>query len=112
VPVSRAETLLKIKEAEAKAKEIVSQAEEKAKATSAAARKEAVRIAHEAEETGKASYDSAYAAEKAKVATEREAIVKKGLAEAEQLKVKAKANIPKADTYLLEQFERTVDASS
>jgi vacuolar-type H+-ATPase subunit H len=112
VPVSRAETLLKIKEAEAKAKEIVSQADEKAKAIAASARKEAVRIVQEADEKGKAAYDTAYAAEKSKIATEREATVKKGAEEAERLKAKANVNVPKSDAYLLERFERTVDASS
>ena len=109
--MSRAETLLKVKEAEAEAKKIVSQAEDKAKATAAAARKEAVRIVQEADEKGKAAYDSAYAAEKAKIAAERETIVKKGAEEAERLKAKARTNVPKADAYLLERFERTVDAS-
>ena len=111
-PVSRAETLLKIKEAEASAKEIVSQADEKAKATVATARKDAVRIVQEADEKGMAAYDAAYASEKAKIATEREATIKKGAEESQRLKAKAQANVPKADAYLQERFERTVDASS
>ncbi len=110
--MSRAETLLKIKEAEAEAKQIVSQAEEKAKATAVAARKEAVRIVQEADEKGRAAYDSAYAQEKARIAKEREATVKKGAEEADHLKAMARGNVPKADAYLLERFERTVDASS
>lgn len=112
MPVSRAEILLKIKEAEASAKVIVSQAEDEAKAIGAAAKKEASRLIQEADDKSKAAYDSTYASEKAKIATEREAIVKNGAEESERLKNKAAANVPKADRYLLERFERTVDASS
>ncbi len=110
--MSRAETLLKIKEAEAEAKQIVSQAEEKAKATAAAARKDAARIVQEAGEKEKTAYDSTFAEEKAKIAKGREETVKKGAEEAEHLKAMARGNIPKADAYLRERFERTVDASS
>ena len=110
--MSRAETLLKIKEAEAKAKEIITEAEEKQNAIATSARRDAVRMVQDADDRMKAEYDSAFAQEKARIATQREGLLRKGREEAERLKSKAAGNVPKAKAQLKDRFERTIDASS
>ncbi len=110
--MSRAEILVKIKDAESKAKDVVSEAEDKSKAIVATTRKESIRIIREAEEGMKVDHDSAVAQERVKIASQREALLKKGEDESEKLKVKAANNIPRAKNHLKERFERTVDATS
>jgi ATP synthase H subunit len=111
-PVSRAEILVKVKDAESRAKDYITEAEEKSKAIVATARKESVRIIREAEEGIKVERDSTLAQEKVKIASQRKELMAKGEEEAEKLKVKAANNIPRARNYLKERFERTVDATS
>jgi V/A-type H+-transporting ATPase subunit G/H len=110
--VSRAETLLKIKEAESKAQEIIRQAEEQQKAIVSSARKDAIRMMQEADDNMKAEFDAALASEKAKIASQRSEALRKGKEEADQLKFKASKNVQKAKNHLKERFERTVDATS
>jgi vacuolar-type H+-ATPase subunit H len=76
--VSRAEILVKIKDAESKAKDIVTEAEEKSKVIVTTARKESVRMIKEAEEGMKVEYDSSIAHEKARIASQRRELLKKG----------------------------------
>ena len=110
--MSRAEILVKIKDAESKAKDCITEAEDRSKAIVATARKESVRMAREAEERMKASHDSALAGERVKIASQRSALLKKGEEESETLKAKAANNIPRAKDHLKERFERTFDASA
>jgi len=110
--VSRAEILVKIKDAESKAKDVVSEAEEKSKVIIATTRKESIRMMREAEEGMKVEHDSAVAQERVKIASQREALLKKGEDESGKLKVKAANNVPRAKNHLKERFERTVDAAS
>jgi ATP synthase H subunit len=110
--VSRAEILVKIKDAESKAKDIVTEAEEKSKGIVATARKESIRMIREAEEGMKEDNDSALAHERATIVSQRKELLKKGEEESERLKLKAASNIPRAKNYLKERFERTVDATS
>jgi vacuolar-type H+-ATPase subunit H len=111
-PVTRADTLLKVKDAEAKAKGVLTEAEEKQKAIISAARKQAVRMIQEAEERLKAESDAALAEEKQKVAAIKEELLARGRADAAQLKAKALQRVPKARAYVKEGFERTIDATS
>ena len=110
--MSRAEILIKIKDAESKAKENITEAEEKSKAIVTNARKESIRMAREADEAMKAEHDSALARERAKIASQRSDLLKKGEEESARLRAKASANLPKAKTHLKERFERTFDASA
>ena len=110
--MSRAEILVKIKDAESKAKDYVTEAEENSKVIVATARKEAVRMIRNAEDGMKADRDSTLAQEKVKIASQRKELMAKGEEEAEKLKVKAANNIPRAKNHLKERFERTVDATS
>jgi len=110
--VSRAEILVKIKDAESRAKDNIIEAEEKSKVIVATARKESIRTIREAEEGMKADRDSTLAQERVKIASQRKDLMTKGEEEAEKLKVKAANNIPRAKNHLKERFERTVDATS
>ena len=110
--MSRADTLVKIKEAESKAQEIIKEAEERQVAILSSARKDAVKTIQEAEDRIKSSYDQAFGQEKARVASQREEQLRKGKEEADRLRSKASSNIPKAKKYLMDRFERTFDASS
>lgn len=110
--MSRAEILVKVKDAESRAKDYITEAEEKSKAIVANARKESVRMMREAEDGLKAGHDSALAQERAKIASQRNELLKRGEEESERLRVKAANNIPRAKNYLKERFERTVDATT
>lgn len=110
--MSRAEILVKVKDAESRAKDYITEAEEKSKAIVATARKESVRRMREAEDELKASHDSALAQERARIASQRNELLKRGEEESERLRVKAANNIPRAKNYLKERFERTVDATT
>jgi V/A-type H+-transporting ATPase subunit G/H len=106
--VTRADTLLQIKDAEAKASQIMIEADEKQKALVAAARKDAVRKIQAAEEKQRAEFETAYAAEKAKVSSQRDDILSKGKSEASAVKGKAEQNIPKAKAQLKQAFESNI----
>jgi vacuolar-type H+-ATPase subunit H len=111
-PVSRADTLVKIKEAESKARETIAAAEEQQKAIVAGARREAIRMMHDAEDRMKAEHEAAMAKEKHAMAEKRQQLLKKGSEEAAKLMSKAAANVPKAKAKIKEVFERTIDASA
>jgi V/A-type H+/Na+-transporting ATPase subunit G/H len=106
--VTRADTLLQIKDAESKASQIMIEADEKQKALVVAARKDAVRKIQDAEENQRAEFESAYAAEKGKVASQRDDILSKGREEASSVKGKAERNIPKAKAHLKQAFEEGI----
>ena len=106
--MTRADTLLQIKDAEAKASQIMIEADEKQRASVASARKDAVRKIQDAEEKQRVEFDSAYAAEKAKVSSQREDILSKGKAEATTVKATAERNIPKAKDHLKQAFEANI----
>jgi V/A-type H+-transporting ATPase subunit G/H len=107
-PVTRADTLLQIKDAEAKASQIMKEADDKQKTTVAAARKDAIRKIQDADEKQRSEFDAAYASEKATVSSQREEILEKGKREARELKSKAETNIPKAKSHLKQAFEGSI----
>ena len=84
------------------------EADEKQKALVAAARKDAVRKIQDAEEKQRAESESAYAAEKAKVSSQRDDILFKGREEASRVKGIAEHNIPKAKALLKQAFESNI----
>jgi len=57
--VTRADTLLQIKDAEAKASQIMKEADDKQKTTVAAARKDAIRKIQDADEKQRSEFDAA-----------------------------------------------------
>ena len=84
------------------------EADEKQKALVVAARKDAVRKIQDAEEKHRAEFESAYAAEKAKVSSQRDEILLKGRADASGVKGQAEHNIPKAKSQLKQAFEANI----
>ncbi len=110
--VGKAETLLQVKDAEAKAKAIIEQAEEKQKQIVAAARRDALNKIQQAEQDLKVKNETAISIERKALTSQREQLMKKGHDEATHLGTKAKERIPKAKTYIKQQFERTLDAAT
>ena len=106
--MTRADTPLQIKDAEAKASQTMKEADEKQRTIVAAARKDAIRKIQDADEKQRSDFDVAYAAEKAKVSSQREEILEKGRREARELKSKAESNIPKAKSHLKQAFEGSI----
>lgn len=110
--MSRADTLLKVKEAESKAETIVKDAEEQQKVIISSAKREAARMIQDAEGNMKAESDSVFARDKASISSQREELIKKGKEEAGKISAKASVNVPKAKNHLKERFERALDATS
>lgn len=110
--MGKTETLLQVRDAEAKAQQTLEQADEKQKAIVAAARREAVEKIQAAEKAVKAKNETAIAQEKGSLASQRSHLLQKGNEEAAKLGTKAKERIPKAKTHIRETFERTLDAAT
>jgi V/A-type H+-transporting ATPase subunit G/H len=111
-PVGKTETLLQVREAEEKAKQILEQADEKQRNILAAARREAVERMQSAETATRSKNEAALAREKKNLAVQKDELLKKGNEEAALLGAKAKDRIPKAKTYIKQHFERTLDAAT
>jgi V/A-type H+-transporting ATPase subunit G/H len=106
--VTRADTLLQIKDAEAKASLIMKEADDKQKTIVAAARKDAIRKIQDSDDKQRLEFDAAYASEKANVSSQRDEILGKGNAEAKTIKAKAESNIHKAKLHLKHAFEGNI----
>lgn len=106
--MARADTLLQIKDAEAKASQTMKEADDKQKTIVAAARKDAIRKIQDSDDKQRSEFDAAYASEKAKVSSQREEILEKGRREARELKSKAEMSIPKAKSHLKQAFEGSI----
>ena len=107
-PVTRADTLLQIKDAEVKASQIMKEADDKQRTIVSAARKDAIKRIQDAEAQQRSESEAAYAAEKATVSSQRDEILNKGKAEAKAIKAKADLNLQKAKTQLKLAFEGNI----
>lgn len=83
-------------------------AEDRHKQIVAAARREAVAKIQGAEEKQRSGYDSAYSAEKAKISTQREEIIRKGTIEAQAVNARAESKVNAVVDHLLAKFEQTL----
>ncbi len=110
--MGKTETLLQVRDAEAKAKQILEQADEKQKAIIAGARREAVDRIQAAERDLRSKHEAALAKERSSLATQRDELLRKGNEQAADLNAKAKERIPKAKAYIRQHFERTLDAAT
>jgi V/A-type H+-transporting ATPase subunit G/H len=106
--VTRSDTLLQIKDAEAKAAQIVKDAEDRHKQIVVAARREAVAKIQAAEDKQRADYESAYSGEKAKISTQRDEIIRKGTIEAQAVNARAESKVNAVVDHLLAKFEQTL----
>jgi V/A-type H+-transporting ATPase subunit G/H len=111
-PVGKAETLLQVRDAEAKAKQTLEQADEKQRNILAAARREAVERSQKAEVESKAKTESALAQERKALATKKAELLQKGNEDAAKIDAKVKERVPKAKQMIKAQFERTLDAAT
>jgi V/A-type H+/Na+-transporting ATPase subunit G/H len=110
--VGKAETLLQIKDAEAKARQILEEADEKRKGIITAARREAVERSQKAEQELRAKTETALAQERKALAIKREELIVKGKEEASKTESKASGRISKAKLMILQDFERTLNAAT
>ena len=110
--MGKAETLLQVKDAEAKTKQTLEQAEEKQRSIVAAARREAVDRMQKAEQDLRAKNESAFAQERQSLSVQREALLAKGRDEAAKIEARASDRIPKAKLMIKQSFERTLDAAA
>jgi V/A-type H+-transporting ATPase subunit G/H len=110
--VGKAETLLQVKDAEAKAKQTLEQADEKQKSIIAAARRESVERSQKAEQDLRAKTESGLAQERKALSVQREALLAKGKDEAAKIEARASDRIPKAKIMIKQSFERTLDAAA
>lgn len=110
--MGKADTLSQIKDAEAKAKKIIEEAEDKQRAIVASARREAVDKLQVAEKDLRAKNEAALAQERKALAAQRDELLRKGNEEAAKIEGKAKERIPKAKTTIKQNFERTLDAAT
>jgi len=110
--VNRSDILLQVKDAEAKAQQIVKEAEEKQRTIISSARKEAATHANEADEKLRTEFDARLAKERETIAVEKLTYINKGKEEAAVVKAKAEAKIPNVTTHLMQSFERTLDVAA
>ncbi len=110
--MSRTDILKEIKDAEAKAKVKVEQAETDKKTAIADARRESVRKIQEADVKFRENYDSSIAAEMESLSKERDALISEGKKEADKLDANLDAKLEKVNDFLKKEFVRTINATS
>ena len=110
--MGKAETLLQVRDAEAKAKQTLEQADEKHRNILAAARREAVERSQKAEVDLRSKTESALAQEKKALASKKAELLQSGTEEAAKTDAKAKDRVPKAKSMIKSKFERTFDAAT
>ncbi|TFG56230.1 MAG: hypothetical protein E4H30_04930 [Methanomassiliicoccus sp.] len=110
--MNRSDILLQVKDAEAKAQQIVKEAEEKQRNIISTARKEAAARVNEADEKLRTEFDARFAKERESIAAERQTYLNKGKEEAAAIKAKADTKIPGVITHLMQSFERTLDVAA
>jgi vacuolar-type H+-ATPase subunit H len=110
--VNRSDILLQVKDAEAKAQQIVKEAEEKQRATISAARRDAATRVNEADEKLRAEHDAKLAKERESIAAEKQTHLNKGREEATRVKASAETKVPNVLTHLMQSFERTLDVAA
>lgn len=108
--MTRAEILSEIKQAEEEAKSQVAQANEMKNRKISEANMQARENIKKAEEEAQKYSESAISEARKSIREEREKIVKKGIAEALEVKDKSKKNVLKATKFILTEFERAADA--
>ncbi|MDV0447372.1 hypothetical protein MsAg5_12580 [Methanosarcinaceae archaeon Ag5] len=102
------EILSEIKRAEEDAKKATSDALEDKNRKLAKARAEARQIVEDGEEESVKAAQAAQREGEQELESKRAEIINEGLREAEAVAVKSQSNIPKAVSFLLEEFEREI----
>jgi vacuolar-type H+-ATPase subunit H len=106
--VNRADTLLKIKDAEAKATQTVKDAQEKQKAIIATARRDAIKRVQDAETHMREENDKAFTNERTKVNSTKADLLNNGKEDAKQVRAKSVAKVGTIRAHLKESFEKSI----
>jgi len=110
--LSRTDILSEIKKVEAEADARVEKAEADKKAAIAEARRDSVKRIQDAEAEMRSNYESSIAAEQKALDEQRAELLAKGEKEAHAIEKSSAKKIKKVDDFLIEQFERTINAAS
>ena len=106
--MNRADTLLKIKDAEAKATQTVKDAQEKQKAIIATARREAIKRVQDAETHAREENEKAFNDEKVKVNSTKSNLLNLGIEEARQVRANSFARVGSIRSHLKDSFEKSI----
>ena len=110
--MGKADALSQIKEAEAKAKKTLEEADDKQKSIVASARREAVDKLQAAERDLRAKREAVLSQERKVLAGKRDELLRKGNGEAAVIESKAAERVPRAKTTIKQYFERAFDAAT
>jgi V/A-type H+-transporting ATPase subunit G/H len=110
--LSRTDILSEIKKAEAEADARVMKAEADKKAAIAEARRDSVKRIQDAEAELRSNYDSSIAAEQKVLDERREEFLATGEKEAKSIERSSAKKMKEVNDFLVEKFERTIDATS
>jgi V/A-type H+-transporting ATPase subunit G/H len=108
--MTKADILSQIKKVEEDSRTMISEAKEAKTVKVLDAKNQSRELINEAKNKSSAIADQKISQAKEKIISEKEKMLKEGIAAAESIKSKANSNVPKATEYLLEQFERNIYA--
>ncbi len=108
--MARDEILSEIKRAEEEAKSLVASANEMRNKKISEALVQSKEIIRKAEEEAREYAESEISKARKIIKEEREKIIRKGIEEAEMIKMRSKKNIPDATKFILTEFERAANA--
>ncbi|MCL2333754.1 MAG: hypothetical protein FWC52_03085 [Candidatus Methanoplasma sp.] len=110
--MSRTDILSEIKKAEAEADAKVEKAEAEKKIAIADARRDSVKRIQDAEAEMRSNYESTIAAEQSALDEERGKLLAEGEKQAAAVEKSSAKKIKKANDFLIEKFERTINVAS
>jgi len=110
--MAKAETLQRIREAEAQVRTLRAQAEEESERIVRGARGEALELREQMRKQAEARYEALLHGAEAEIEKQRRGILDAGAKEAAALKGKATANVGKATQLVLERFKGAADAAT
>ena len=110
--MSRTDILSEIKKAEAEADAKVEKAEADKKTAIADARRDSVKRIQDAEAETRSNYESSIAAEQKTLDEKREEFLAEGEEEARSIEKSSAKKMKEVNDFLIEKFERTIDATS
>ncbi len=108
--MARAEILSEIKQAEEEARKLVIRSDEARTQKISEARAHSKEIISKAEDDAAQMWSLEINRVKLELRKERETVIEKGIKEAEEIKARARKNISKANDFILNEFERAVNA--
>ena len=108
--MTKADILSQIKKAEEDARTIISEANEAKAKKILEAKDQSRNLINETKKESEAIADQKISQAKETIISEKENMLKEGVAAAESIKSKANSNVAKATEYLVQQFERHIHA--